>query len=94
MENEYCKIPIAAHKSSQRSHTNHKLYWWMIMPNVRTSYSQMLLKIGVLENFAEFTIIFRQSFRFQFCNLIKKETPTQLICCKFCEIFQNAFFIE
>ena len=28
------------------------------------------------------------------CNYIKRETPTQLFSCEFCEIFRNSFFIE
>ena len=28
----------------------------------------------------------------QFCNMIKKETPTQVLSCEFCEIFKNTFF--
>ena len=30
----------------------------------------------------------------QICNLIKKETPAQVLSCEFGEIFGNAFFIE
>ena len=30
----------------------------------------------------------------QACNFIKKETPTQVFSCKFCEIFNNTFFTE
>ena len=28
------------------------------------------------------------------CNFIKKETPTQVFSCEFCEIFKNTIFIE
>ena len=28
------------------------------------------------------------------CNVIKKETPSQVFSCQFCEIFKNIFFIE
>ena len=28
------------------------------------------------------------------CNFIKKETPTKVFSCKFCEIFKNTFFTE
>ena len=30
----------------------------------------------------------------QACNVIKKETPSQVFSCQFCEIFKNIFFIE
>ena len=29
-----------------------------------------------------------------FCNFIKKETPTQVFSCEFCEISKNTFFTE
>ena len=29
-----------------------------------------------------------------FGSLLKKETPTQVFPCEFCEIFKNSFFIE
>ena len=28
------------------------------------------------------------------CNFIKKETPTQVFSCEYCEIFKGSFFIE
>ena len=28
------------------------------------------------------------------CNFIKKENPTQVLPCEFCEIYKNSFFIE
>ena len=28
------------------------------------------------------------------CNVIKKETPSQVFSCQFCEIFKSTFFIE
>ena len=30
----------------------------------------------------------------QACNVIKKETPSQVFSCQLCEIFKNIFFIE
>ena len=30
----------------------------------------------------------------QACNVIEKETPSQVFSCQFCEIFKNIFFIE
>ena len=37
---------------------------------------------------------FLKSCRSQACNLIKKETPTQVYFCEFFKIFKNTFFIE
>ena len=28
------------------------------------------------------------------CIFIKKETPTQVLSCEYCEIFKNSFFVE
>ena len=65
----------------------------------RSSRSQMFFKIGVLKNFAIFTgkhlcwgLFFnRVPFRkgLQAFNFIKKETPTQLFSCEYCEILKN-----
>ena len=30
----------------------------------------------------------------KFCNVILKETPTQLFSCEYCEVFKNAYFEE
>ena len=35
-----------------------------------------------------------ESKRLEACNVIKKETPTSVFSCEFCEIFKNTFFIE
>ena len=32
--------------------------------------------------------------RLQACNFTRKETPTQVFSCEFCEIFRNIFFME
>ena len=32
--------------------------------------------------------------RLQACNFTRKETPTQVFSCEFCEIFRNIFFLE
>ena len=32
--------------------------------------------------------------RLQACNFTRKETPTQVFSCEFCEIFKNIFFME
>ena len=61
------------------------------------------MRKDVLKNFAKFIgKHLCQSFSFnkvaglrpQVCNLIKKETLTQVFSCEFCEIFKNTFFTE
>ena len=59
------------------------------------SSHQSSLKIGVLKNFAKFTVkhlclnLFLNKVAF-----VKKETLTQVFYCKFCEIFKKIFFTE
>ena len=42
------------------------------------------------------TVVFYKKgvLKLEACNYIKRETPTQLFSCEFCEIFRNSFFIE
>ena len=49
--------------------------------------------LNISQNSQENTSV-RVSFTGQACNFIKKETPTQMFSCEFCEIFKNTFFIE
>ena len=55
---------------------------------------------GVLRNFAKFTgkhlckSLFFNKVAGLICNFIKKETPTQVFSCEFCEISKNTFFTE
>ena len=69
-------------------------------PPNRSSRSQMFFKIGVLKNFVIFTrkhlswqSLFIKVAVLTGCNFIKKETPTQVFSCKYCEILRNSFFI-
>ena len=59
------------------------------------SVKKLLLKIS--QNSQENTCV-RVSFLIKFqasaCNLIKKETLTQVFSCEICESFKNAFFIK
>ena len=66
--------------------------------NVQTAVqrcSQVFLKVlqysretSVLES------VFNKIANLKACIFIKKETPTQVFSCKYCEIFENSFFIE
>ena len=60
----------------------------------RCSVKKMFLNI--LQNSQEKTCA-RVSFLIKLqasCNFIKKETPTQVFSCEFCEISKNTFFTE
>ena len=52
----------------------------------------MFCKKGVLKNFVKLTG--KKLSRPKACNVIKKETPSQVFSCKFCEIFKTTFFID
>ena len=45
-------------------------------------------KAGFIKTFAKFT---GKQLSLSLCNLIKKETPTQVFSCKLCEIVKNSF---
>ena len=50
-----------------------------------------LYKKDILENFAKYT---GKHLRGDLCNFIKKEDPTQVFSCEFCDIFINTSFTE
>ena len=59
----------------------------------------MFFKIGILKNFAISTFVVVTLFLIKLVNkvnkvndFIKKETPTQMFCCEYCEIFKNSSF--
>ena len=54
---------------------------WFVSPNTEVA-PEVFCEIDVLKNFAKLT----------FNNLIKKETPTQVIFSEFLEIFKNSIF--
>ena len=56
----------------------------------RCSIEKLFLKI--LQNSQENTCI-EVSYLIT-CNFIKKENPTQVLSCEFCESFKNTFFTE
>ena len=67
---------------------------------IRSSRSQMFLKIGVLKNFVIFTgkhlcwilfLIKLQAFRL--VTLLKRD-PTQVLSYEYCEIFKSTYFQE
>ena len=64
----------------------------------RSSHRRYFVKTGGLKNYAKFTrkhlcwsLVFRKVAGLR---LAKKETPTQVFSCEFCEIFKNTFFTE
>ena len=59
------------------------------------SVKKLLLKIS--QNSQENTCVrvsFLTKFQASACNLIKKETLTEVFSCEICESFKNAFFIK
>ena len=69
------------------------------MQALRSNRLQMFFKTGVFKNFAIFTgkplcwsLFLLKSLTWRFATLIKKETPTHVFFCEYCEIFQNNFF--
>ena len=74
----------------------------MIGKTLRNSRSQMFFKIAVRKNF--FLNIVKETpvLKFPFnkvaglkvCIFIKKETPTHLFSCEYCEILKKRFFTE
>ena len=57
------------------------------VPNHRSCRSRMFFKIGVLKDKHLCWSLFLIKLQF-----FKKETPTQVISCKYCKIFRNSFF--
>ena len=71
--------------------------------STRSGRTEVLCKKDVLKNFAKFTgkqlcwsLLFNKVavIKLQACNFIKKETPTQVFPCEFCEILKNTIFTE
>ena len=60
----------------------------------RSSRSQMIFEIAVLKNFVVFTGKHLCWSPFRPATLLKKESPTQVFSCEYCEIFKNSFLIE
>ena len=69
---------------------------------LRNSRSQMFIKIAVLKNFflniVKKTPVLESAFNkvacLKVCIFFKKETPTQLFSCEYCEILSSSSFIE
>ena len=85
-------------KSEQRKHhqcneTIHKL--GSKSSHLRCYVRKVFLEI--LQNSQENTcsrVSFLIELQASTCNVIKKETLTQMFFCEFCEIFKNTFFLE
>ena len=69
--------------------------------NVSSSRPEVFCKKGALKNFAKFTgkrlcwsLFFNNVAGLSpaACNFIKIEALTQVLSCKFCEVFKNTFF--
>ena len=77
---------------------HHWKKFWRNLFCSRSSRSQVFIKIGILRNFGKFT------GKHLWCNLFliklqafipptyEKETPTQVLFCEYCKIFQNSCF--
>ena len=60
----------------------------------RSSHRRCSVKKGALN---DFRYIHRKTPVLELentCNFIKKETPTQVFSCEYCEIFKNTYFEE
>ena len=68
---------------------------------IRSSRLVVFCKKGVLTNFAKFTrkhlhqgLVFNETADIQSLTLSKKEIPTQMFSCEFCQISRNTIFKE
>ena len=65
---------------------------------IRSNHRRCSVKKGVLKNFSKFIgkhlcwSLFLNKITGWGLHFIKKETPTQVLSCEFCEIFKNTFF--
>ena len=74
----------------------------MVKSNTKQKQSPgVLYKTSVLKNFAKFigkhlcrSLFFNKVADLKPATLLKKETPTQVFSCEFCEIFKNTFPTE
>ena len=65
----------------------------LVLKTLRNSRPEVFCEKGFLKNFPIFTgKHLWQSFFFQACNFIKKETLVQVFLCEFCKIFKSTFF--
>ena len=66
----------------------------------RSSYRRFSIYKGVFKSLAIFRgkqlcrTFFESSYEFQACNIIKKETSTQVFSCDIFENFRNTFYIK
>ena len=71
------------------------LEWWIVWLRVlrtfRNNRQEMFYKKKVFSNNLQNS---QEIHRLQACNFTRKETPTQVFSCEFCEIFKNIFFME
>ena len=93
--NHFRKITVLNNQTNF-SHTKFDIN----LVKLRSSPSQMFLKIGVLKNFAIFTGkhlcwgLFLLKLQAQGLQLYYKESPTQMFSCEYCETFKNSFFYK
>ena len=63
--------------------------------NLRSNRSQVFLKISQCsQKTPVFESLFNKVGVLKTCIFIKKEIPTQVSSCKYCEIFKNSFFVQ
>ena len=61
----------------------------------RRSSKKMLLKISQCsQKTPVFESLFNKAGALKACIFIKKEIPTQVFSCEYCEIFKNSFLVE
>ena len=88
-----------------RKHLLHFLCYLFMQENVQMSLSeaavcrcsskQVFLKISQCsQKISVFESLFNKAGTLKTCVFIKKEIPTQVFSCEYCEIFKNSFLME
>ena len=88
-----------------RKHLLHFLCYLFMQENVqvnlseaavcRCSSKQVFLKISQYsQKISVFEPLFNKAGTLKTCVFIKKEIPTQVFSCEYCEIFKNSFLME
>ena len=73
-----------------------KLFSLQKTGKINLLYRSSLQRCSFKKEFLKISTNSRENiwFRPEACNFIKKETPTKVFSCEFCEVFKNIFFTE
>ena len=73
-----------------------KVFFYKSSGEYRGSCSKMLIKIGVLENFANFTPVLECFINkvagLRPATLFERDSKTQVFFCETCKVFKNTYF--